>query len=477
MKTLTIDYTFNPKQKIFINSDGIDEVCYGGAAGGGKTFIQCYDALRYALKYEGSTQLVIRRTYRELENSVAAQMQKMYPDNTICKYNQTKHLWMFANGSTIELGYLARASDVYYYQGMEAHVIRIDEATHLPYSSVEYLRTRVRSADTYPKGMRFSTNPGGIGHLWVKNRYVDPVPPFNIFRGKDKLTRLYLPASVYDNKVLMKNDPEYVARLESMKDPVQREMLLNGNWNVAAGAFFGEFSVEKHVVEPFDVTNNKDVKLYRSIDYGLDMLACYWYAELPPTKYNPNGSIYVYRELCAPNLTISEAAKRIREATPPSERIICTYAPHDVVTNRDRVTGRNQADIFAQHGVSLTKINSMDRKAGWVAVKEHLHVRESGRPILRIFSTCRELIKYLPMAQHDEKNYGDICKEPHSITHSLDSLRYFCVFWHANHSYVEPEEDAKRVKYDPDMLRDYRRASPSERESIEKMMGGKPKYN
>lgn len=476
MRTLTIDYTLNPKQRIFINSDGIDEVCYGGAAGGGKTFIQCYDALRYALQYEGSTQLVIRRTYRELESSVVAQMRKMYPDGSICKYNQTKHLWTFANGSSIELGYLARESDVYYYQGFEAHVIRVDEATHLPYSSIEYLRTRVRSADTYPKGMRFSTNPGGTGHLWVKNRFVDPVPPFHIFRGKDKLSRLYLPASVYDNKVLMKNDPEYVARLESMQDEVQREMLLNGNWDISAGAFFSSFSRATHVVEPYDVTSYKGVKLFRSIDYGLDMLACYWYAELPATAFNPEGSVVVYRELHVPDKTISDAAKLIKDLTPPTERIICTYAPPDVVTNRDRVTGRSQSDIFAQYGISLTRV-SADRVAGWAAVQEFLKPRESGRPIMKIFSTCTNLIKYIPMAQHDIKHYGDICKDPHIITHSLDSLRYYAVQWHSNHKYVETAEDAKRVRYDPDLLRDYRRSSPEGRRQIEKMMGGKPKYN
>lgn len=494
MKKLTIKYNFNPKQRLFLQCDRINElfeaddivdangrkikytseIVYGGAAGGGKTFIQCFDALRFALEYEGSQQLVIRRTFPELEKNIERTMNAMYPGDDVCKYNKTKHLWTFKNGSIIELGYLAHTQDVYGYQGSEWHAIRIDECTHIPYSSIEYLRTRVRSTDNYPKVMKYSTNPGGIGHMWVKQRFVDNAPPNHAFAGNDKTARLYIPASVYDNKVLMDSDPAYLGRLEALQDEVERERLLHGNWDIVAGAFFSEFTYRDHVVEPFDVIKNKDVKLYRSIDYGLDMLACYWYAVLPKSSVNPHGSIFVYRELCAPDLTISEAARRIREATPPGERIIATYAPPDVLRNRDRTTGRNQGDIFAANGLSLTE-SSNDRKAGLLAVKEYLQIREGGRPILKIFSTCRNLIKYIPMHMHDDKDYGNTLKEPHYITHSVDSLRYFCVHFRNMNPIREIEDGVKRVVYPGDMLVDYRRATPEEKIQIEKMMGGKPK--
>ena len=496
MKNLTIGYEFNPKQRMFLQCDRINElfesndvvdkfgkkikytseIVYGGAAGGGKTFIQCFDALRFALQYEGSAQLVIRRTYGELEKNIVRTMNQMFPRDKTCKYNSTKHLWTFKNGSIIELGYLARESDVFNYQGTEWHVIRVDEATHIPYSSIEYLRTRVRAVDDYPKVMKFSTNPGNIGHMWVKQRFVDPCPEYTAFKGNDKTVRLYIPASVKDNKILCEKDPAYIARLEAMQDEVQREMLLHGNWNIAAGAFFNEFDRRYHVVEPFDIIRDKNVKLYRSIDYGLDMLACLWYAELPPSSVNPHGSVFVYRELCAPDLTISEAARRIREATPPGENIVCTYAPPDVISNRDRVTGRNQGDMFAQSGLALTKANN-DRKAGWIAVKEFLKLREGGRPILKIFSTCTNLIKHLPMLIHDDRNYGDVKTEPHIITHAPDSLRYFCIQWHTDKPIKETEDEERRVAYPPDMLADYRRSSPKVRLEIEKMMGGKPKLH
>ena len=476
MKTLNIDFELNPKQRVFCDAEWVDEVCYGGAAGGGKTFVQCADALSYAANYEGSKQLVLRKTFPELEKNIVRQSLEIFPQKPFAKYNSTKHLWTFANGSIIEFGYLARENDVYLYQGSEWDVIRVDEATHFPFSSIDYLRSRVRGTKEYPRSMKFSTNPGNVGHLWVKSRYVDPVPPFHVFRGADKTTRLYIPSTVYDNKALMEKDPGYIRRLEAMQDEVQREMLLHGNWNIAAGAFFNEFDRRYHVVEPFDIIRDKNVKLYRSIDYGLDMLACLWYAELPPSSVNPHGSVFVYRELCVPDLTISEAARRIREATPPGENIVCTYAPPDVISNRDRVTGRNQGDMFAQNGLALTKANN-DRKAGWIAVKEFLKLREGGRPILKIFSTCTNLIKHLPMLIHDDRNYGDVKTEPHIITHAPDSLRYFCIQWHTDKPIKETEDEERRVAYPPDMLADYRRSSPKGRLEIEKMMGGKPKLH
>ena len=333
-------------------------------------------------------------------------------------------------------------------------------------------RIRGREIDNFPRSMRLSSNPGNVGHMWCKNRYVDPAPPYHFFTGADKTRRIFIPSKATDNPFINK---EYIRNLDALADENQRKMLRDGDWDIAEGAFFPEFSRIYHVREPFDVVKDRGVKLYRSIDYGLDMLACYWYAELPPSSVNPHGRVFVYRELCEKDLTISEAARRIREATPTHEHIICTYAPADVLKTRDRVTGRNQGDIFAQNGLSLTMSNN-DRKAGWLAVKEFLKIRESGHPILSIFSTCPTLIKHIAMLIHDDKNYGDVKTEPHLITHSPDSLRYFCIQWHADHPIKENEEQQRRVVYPKDMLQDYRRSDPAGRAEIERIMGGKPKY-
>ena len=474
MKTPNIDFKLSPKQMAFCKLESVDEVGYGGAAGGGKTFVQCVDALMYAIKYAGSKQLIIRKTFPELEKNVIRQALAIYPQKPFAKYNASKHLWTFANGSIIEYGYLAREDQIYLYLGTEWDVIRIDEATMIPWNSISFLRSRLRGSTPLPRSMKFSTNPGGVGHMWFKNRFVSPAPPFNIFTGADKTKRIYLPSSVYDNKALMTNDPDYVKRLEALSDPVQREMYLNGNWDIAAGAFFNEFDRRFHVKDPFDLMKLKDIKLYRSIDYGLDMLACLWYAELPPSLVNPHGKVFVYRECFEKDLTISAAAKKIRELTPPGENIICTYAPPDVLNNRDRVTGRNQGDMFSSEGLPLVRSNN-DRKAGLIAIKELLSVRETGEPILEFFSTCTRMIKELPMQIHDTKNYGDVCKEPHEISHGVDSLRYYAIRFRDTHP-IREIEDENTVDYGDEMLKDYRRASPAQRLEIERMMGGKPKF-
>jgi hypothetical protein len=474
MKTPDIlrEVSLTPQQIAFMSS-WCDEVLYGGAAGGGKSFIQVFEALWYAITYPGSVQIIFRRTYPELERSVIRESLQMYPRKPYAKYNSSKHIWEFYNGSIIEFGYIARESDCFLYQGASYHVVRFDESTHFTFEQVNYLKSRIRGkkSDGFPMCMKLSTNPGNIGHMWCKNRYVDPAPPYHFFTGADKTKRIFIPSKATDNPFI--ND-EYIRNLDSLADENQRRMLRDGDWDVAEGAFFPEFTRDIHVREPFDVVHNKNVKLYRSIDYGLDMLACYWYAELPPSSENPHGRVFVYRELCEKDKTISEAARLIIENTPPNEYITCTYAPPDVLKNRDRVTGRNQGDIFAQNGLHLTMSNN-DRKAGWLAVKEFLKVRENGRAILSIFSGCTNLIKHLPMLIHDDKNYGDVKTEPHNITHSPDSLRYFCVQWHADHPISESEEMQGRVVYPRDVLEDYRRSNPRVRADIERMMGGKPK--
>lgn len=449
------------------------EVLYGGAAGGGKSFIQLFEALWYAITYPESKQAIFRRTFPELERSLVRESLLMYPGKPFAKYNKTKHLWEFYNGSTIEFGYLATDDQTALWQGAELHVVRFDEATHFTFYQVNYLRSRIRQKKSqgYPLSLKLSTNPGNVGHMWCKNRFVDPAPPFTFFTVANGTKRIFIPSRVADNPFV--ND-DYRLNLESIEDEARRKMLLDGDWDIADGAFFSEFSREHHVREPFDVVSDKDVKLYRSIDYGLDMLACYWYAELPPSRDNPRGSIYVYRELCEKDLTISDAARKILENTPAREHIIATYAPPDVIAHRDRVTGRNQGDMFAQNGLALTKSNN-DRKAGWIAIKELLKLQDTGRPILKIFNVCTSLIKHLPMLIHDDKNYGDVKTEPHLITHSPDSLRYFAIQWHTLHPVREVEEREKRVIYPPDMLEDYRRSDPRGRADIERMMGGKPK--
>ncbi len=411
------------KQKAFLQAQA-EEVLFGGAAGGGKSYGQLVDALLFALKYQGSKQLILRRTYPELEKSIIRTSLELFPE-AVARYNATSHVWTFVNRSIVEFGNCDAEKDVYKYQSAEYDVLRFDELTHFTSSMYLYLMSRVRGTNGYPKQVKSTTNPGGIGHAWVKERFIHPAPPGEVFWVQDadggKHSRVFLPSLVDDNVFLMRADPEYKKRLKNLSENDQRA-LLYGDWDLDEGAYFDEFQQDVHVIAPRKLPGND--RRYMSLDYGLDMLACYWYS------MDAMGYVTVYRELYQPGLIIDEAARAILHAMPPGEmqRICSIFAPADL-WNRRQETGKSVAARFADMGIYLDKVNGR-REAGWYEVKRYLRPQtdEFGdtRPKLQIFHTCRNLIRCLPAVQHDTKRPNDVALEPHELTHAPDALRYFC---------------------------------------------------
>ena len=450
-----MDIKISKKQQAFINAKAT-EVLFGGAAGGGKSYGQTVDAFIYALKYPGSRQLLLRRTYRDLDKSIVRIVLGWYPRG-IFSYNSSSHVGRFINGSCIDFGYCANENDVYQYQGAEYDVIRFDELTHFTEAQYIYLISRVRGANDFPKQIKSSTNPGGVGHQWVKERFVDPSPYNTEFIGDDGMSRIFIPSLLSDNKFLMEKDPNYKKRLEALSER-ERKALLYGDWNIFDGQYFTEFSRDVHVSKPFEIP--KEWRRYRAFDYGLDRLACYWIA------IDSMRTVYVYKELCKSDLPISTACEQIIKVNEYDD-IYATLAPPDMFS-RSQESGRNKASIFYEHGVTLTK-SSNDREAGWLAIKELLKTDANGISKLVIFDNCTELIKCLPALQVDPKRPTDCLTEPHDITHACDALRYFAVYYSRP---AEPEKP-KSVKVRRDIYEDYMAATPSEKLQMEKTYGGK----
>ena len=409
-----MDIQLTRKQKAFIDATA-DEVLFGGSAGGGKSYVQLLDAFLYALQYKNSKQLILRRTYPELYMSLIRVSLGLYPKE-VASYNSANHTWTFKTGSIIDFGYCNSEDDVYRYQSAEYDVIRFDELTHFTEHMYTYLLSRLRGSTPYPRSMKSTTNPGGVGHSWVKERWIDHGKVMEEFTV-GTTSRLFIPARVQENKFLMEADPDYLKRLDALPEN-ERKALRDGDWDVFEGRFFPEFVREIHVVEPFVL--GKNYRRVFAMDYGLDMLAGLWIA------LDTMGNAYVYKEVGESNLIISSAAKRILEVN-GADKVEDFVAPPDL-WNRRQETGRSAAEIFSENGVYLRKVNN-DREQGWLDLKEWLKpvLTEQGNisPRLKIFSNCTQLIKCLGSVLYSEKNPNDMANEPHELTHFPDALRYF----------------------------------------------------
>ena len=422
--TIEINYIPNAKQRIF-HSSNADEVVYGGAKGGGKSCALVMEALAYGLENAGAEMYIFRETFDDLEANIIREWKEKVPKE-LYTYREGKYLATLINGTNIKFRYIRNYQDAEGYQGRSMDWIGVDELTKHEKRSIQVLLSCLRSPKGFKPTFRGTCNPGGIGHSWVKEDYIDATQ-YGEKQTIDPVTgnkRQFIPAKVYDNDVLMKNDPNYIKRLENLPEK-ERKAFLHGDWDIFEGQYFEEFRREIHVIEPFVIPENWNK--YVSLDYGLDMLACYWYA------IDTQNNVYVYKELYESNLIISAAAQRIKEIN-GNDNIKIRYAPPDL-ENRRQDTGKSAFDIFRENGISLVKADNR-RVDGWYAVKEWIKPfnikdeqtgEEKQTSKLKIFSNCKNLIRTLPQVQRDEKDPNDVDTEPHELTHAPDALRYFCI--------------------------------------------------
>lgn len=423
--------TPNPKQAEFLQARA-RFVAYGGARGGGKSWAIRQKARLLALYYGGIRILILRRTFPELRENHILPLKKELQGAAV--YKETDKAFSFSNGSRLVFGHCAGEHDVDQFQGQEYDVIFIDEATHFTEYQFSVLTACLRGANSFPKRMYLTCNPGGVGHQWVKRLFVD-----RAFRpGEDPEDYLFIQARASDNPALMEHDPGYLKMLDNLPEGL-RQAWRDGRWDVFAGQYFPEFRPDTHVVKPRILP--QEWPRYRVFDYGLDMLACYWAA------IDCGGRIWVYRELCRPGLIVSEAAAAIRAMTPAGERVRCTIAPPDI-WSAQKDSGRTMAEIFARCGVPLVKASNQ-RVQGWMAMKEFLKIREDGLPGLVVTSDCRQFIRDVSAVRHDEGNPADVAREPHEYTHTTDAIRYLCAFRAAGaQREPEPPDEDEGLDYD-----------------------------
>ena len=210
----------------------------------------------------------------------------------------------------------------------------------------------------------------------------------------------------------MEADPDYAARLEALPEKL-REAWLFGKWDVFEGQFFPEFDAEFHVAEP-SVIENKDLRYFVAFDYGFDMLAALLLG------YD-GDDLYVVKELCMPGLTLSEAAKAVSSLA--SEKCAEYAVASPDLWNRRQDSGKSGTEIMsAVPGMPLLIRADNRRVAGWRVLRNMLGERETG--VIKISSSCQELIRCLPALLCDKNVADDASSEPHDITHAPEALRY-----------------------------------------------------
>lgn len=423
------------------------EALYGGAAGGGKSDFLLAEALRQVdiPHYRG---IIIRRTYPELSDLID-RSKEIYPQAfPSARYNESKHVWSFKSGAKIYMGYMQYEKDRLKYQGRHFDFIGFDELTHFTESQYLYLFSRARpSGPGTEVYIRSTANPGGVGHAWVKARFIsvaDPGTPIveeTVVTGPDgkKITvshdRVFIPSSIWDNQILLDNDPGYIASL-AMLPTAERKALLEGDWDSFSGQVFDEWRNDpegyetrqwSHVIKPFKVPSGW--MILRAYDFGYAKpFSVGWYA------IDYSGRMYRIRELYGcedgmSNVGIKidprEQARRIREIEAADENLIgkrITGIADPSIFASDR--GESIADMMAREGVYWTAADN-ERIAGKMQVHYRLAFGENGIPMLYVFDTCKHFIRTIPSLVYDEKKVEDV--DTTQEDHIYDELRYACM--------------------------------------------------
>lgn len=441
-----------PKQHALMSCP-VEDVLFGGARGGGKTDGLGGDWLRHAQHYGTAARgFFFRMTYPELEE-VEQRFQDFFPAMG-GTWQAAKRTWTFANGARLRMRYLASIKDATQYQGFSNTWVGGDELGNYPDSkAVDLLRATLRSAAGVPCVFRGSANPGGVGHNWLRARYVDPAPPLTPFDAVETVAgetitvkRCYIPSTLEDNALLMRNDPTYWQRV--MAAAGGNEALLKawryGDWDVIAGGLLDDvWDARVHVIEPFDIPAAWTIR--RAFDWGSSKpFSVGWWAHADGAW--PAGSQqYVYRkgtrfrimELYGwngkPNeglrLTNTDIARRIREVeagSPYAGRIQAGPADSQIY---DVVNGRSIAQEMATQGISFhpAQKGPGSRRQGWSMLRQLLNASRHWpmeEPGLFVFNTCRQFIRTVPILPRDPKDADDA--DTDAEDHVGDECRYEC---------------------------------------------------
>lgn len=348
---------------------------------------------------------------------------------------QQPKTWRLPNGAELRMRNLEAVNDAAHYQGHSYTYIAFDElCSWKDDGAYRMLMATLRStAEVKHKRIRCSANPGGPGHAWVKARFIDPAPlgyeP--IIDEATRQVRVFIPSRLEDNRILMLRDPNYVERLKGVGSPELVRAWLEGDWSVVVGAYFPEFGPH-HVRRPFAIP--RQWLRFKALDWGSARpTCCLWVAVSDGVVPNvPVGALVVYREMYlsqGPNvglrLTVEQVADRLHEAEIGDEKMAYAVADPAIFATDggpsigERFAARHQLFRPADN----RRTGKLGASAGWDLVRQRL-IGDDGVPMLYLFSTCTNLIRTLPVMQHDQARPEDL--DTNAEDHAVDALRYAC---------------------------------------------------
>jgi phage terminase large subunit len=440
---ITLSYEPFPKQKLFHESPAKYRL-FGGAAGPGKSKALLMEAVLQANEHPGANTLLLRRTFPELEQSLLLYFRRDIPKEIYRSFNDSKHVVEWWNGSTTRFGYCQSENDVYQYQGAEFLFIGIDELTLFTLRQWQFLTSRNRCpvGDSFPC-MAGATNPGNIGHAWVKSLWVDKkaAPGMESAEEYDPNDYDFIAARVEDNPIYAA-DENYIKTLRSLPSHLKRAFL-DGDWDVFAGQYFDRFDYAKHVVRREAICWREWWPRWISLDWGFEHpSAVYWHAAIPGgnasgTGANPGRTaheekssasvtgrqqVVTYREFVTRRTPPRELAREIvarSESGGEREKIEAVYLSPDAFARRtdEASIAEQMGDVLASAGLPRPTPADDDRIGGWMLMYQML---DAGEWLLT--DNCPDLIRTLPNLIRDPERIEDAQKT--NGDDSADSARY-----------------------------------------------------
>jgi len=432
MKKLEI--TLQDKQKKAFQLS-LDTPClfYGGAKGGGKSYLVRAREIYRRLKYPNTKGLIVRKTYPELLSNHIRMMFGEYPITKEWFKSGEKAIY-YPNGSITEFSHLGSTNDVYTYQGREYEDISIDEITQHEELVFQILRSSNRTANKkfVKEGgkptMLLTGNPGGIGHGWVKRIFID-----RQFKSNETPKDYdFVQAKVWDNRMLLEADPQYLKRLEALPDDLKRAYL-EGDWDIFAGQVFSEFRRELHVIR--NVRPSSKYPHFLWIDWGYSgkqsdegAFAAYA-AALVKDKVGGQtfNRVIVYKEWYGKYKTPDEWAEDIYKGRPVPKfnKGVCDSAMLNTQTDGSmaiaQLMQRKWQDLYGSHWLTLNA-GTKNRLQRVATLHNWLSIAPDGLPYVLITEGCPNLIRTLPLLVYDEHKVEDV--DTDTEDHPYDALTY-----------------------------------------------------